>query len=663
MADFTAWHGRTLNEHVALRDAAAKNGYRFLSLSIYGSTSAPVYAAVMIKRPVIVAQHDWPCMTAGQFQETFDAQAKLGYGPVMIAATGPSSDPRFAAVFQPLSPIPLTRHLLGSGAPTDTGTIQGMNAQARTQGLSLRWAAAYGDPGSPRYAAIWMPDTDTTLWNNDGLADSASDYQSRFNAETSAWCRPSFVTVNGHNQYLSVFTDREIGPWVARHNMTPAGYQSEFDTWTKKSFFPVCVQAGGADAASARFAALFVQSEATVPRQFHATGPVANSGIDAIIQKAMQSSPVKHAALAIVHGKKLVYARGYTNAEADWPLAQPTTRFRMASVSKTVTSLAIFQLIEAGAGTLSLGHKLQDILHLKTPSGGSPADSRFGDITIQHLLEHKSGLNGDAFRNGPAVRQAFAAAGHAISLPVTEAQTDAYIASLGLVSKPGATQAYNNCGYYLLSRVVAKLRNKATPIEAFQSSLFAPLGITRIRGASSLVSQQPADEARYQSPTLSLGPSEMSNDQPLVPVEYGTENVGLMEGGGGLSGAATDLARLIAAMIDTGDTAMMKRSTLTTMLGDGAALTAAGLGRAGYGFDALMSQGSDNYYGQKGGSLPTSNNVLEFNGQWGFVMFWASPPTGAEPSWYPDYPSVMNIAKSTAWGAADLFPQFGMASL
>src|ERR1044071_2562349 len=100
MADFTAWHGRTLNEHVALRDAAAKNGYRFLSLSIYGSTSAPVYAAVMIKRPVIVAQHDWPCMTAGQFQEIFDAQAKLGHGPVMIAATGPSSDPRFAAVFQ-----------------------------------------------------------------------------------------------------------------------------------------------------------------------------------------------------------------------------------------------------------------------------------------------------------------------------------------------------------------------------------------------------------------------------------------------------------------------------------------------------------------------------------------------------------------------------------
>ena len=661
MADITAWHGKSFNEHVTLRDAAAKQGYRFLSLSLYGSTSSPVYAAVMIKRPVIVAQRDWPLMTAAEFQQTFDGQAKEGYGPVMIAATGSGADPRFAAVFQPMSPIPLTRFGLGSGNANDPKTIQGMDAQARTQGLMLHWAASYGDSGNPAYAAIWLPDTDVTLWSNDGIADSAAQYQARFNAETSAWCRPSFVTLNGSNQYLSVFTDREIGPWVARHNMTPADYQSEFNTWTGKQYFPVCVQAAGADAGSARFAALFAQSETTVPRQFHATGPVANAGIDAIIQKAMQNSPVKHAGLAIVHGTKLVYARGYTNAEPDWPQAQPTTCFRMASVSKTVTSLAIFQLIQEGK--LALGHKLQDILQLKTPAGGAPVDPKFATVTIQHLLEHKSGINTDAFRNGLAVQQAFAAAGHTIALPVTEAQTDSYVASLNLVSAPGATQAYNNCGYYLLSRVVAKLRNRASPADAFSDFLLKPLGITRIRRAASLVSQQPADEARYQSPSLALGTSQMSNDQPLVPLEYGTEQVGLMEGGGGLSGAATDLARLVAAMIDQSDTPMMKRTTLTTMLSDGAALNAAGFGRAGYGFDGLAAQGGGNFYGQKGGSLPTSNDVLEFNGQWGFVMLWGSPPTAAEANWYPDYPSVMTIAKATSWGSADLFPQFGMPSL
>ncbi len=41
----------------------------------------------------------------------------------------------------------------------------------------------------------------------------------------------------------------------------------------------------------------------------------------------------------------------------------------------------------------------------------------------------------------------------------------------------------------------------------------------------------------------------------------------------------------------------------------------------------------------------------------------STPPTAAEANWYPDYPSVMNIAKSASWGSADLFPQFGMPSL
>src|SRR5215831_3342820 len=277
VADIIAWHGRTFDQHVGIRDDAAKQGYRFLSLSIYGPTSAPLYAAVMIKRPVVVAQRDWPKLTADQFQQVFDEQAKLGFGPVMLAATGSFSDPLFAAVFQPQNPIPLTRHRLGSGDASDLGTIQGMNAKAKGEGLILHWSASYGDAGNPGFAAIWVPNTGHVLWNNDGLLEDAATYQARFDAETSAWCRPAFVTLDGDNRYMSLFVDNEVGPWVARHNMTPDGYQTEFNTWTGKSFFPICVQASGSSASSARFAALFVQSENTTAKQFHATGPVTNN--------------------------------------------------------------------------------------------------------------------------------------------------------------------------------------------------------------------------------------------------------------------------------------------------------------------------------------------------------------------------------------------------
>jgi CubicO group peptidase (beta-lactamase class C family) len=660
MADIVAWHGKTFDQHVGLRDPAVKQGYRFLSLSVYGPTSAPLYVAVMIKRPVVVAQRDWPKLTADQFQQTFDEQAKLGYGPVMIAATGSFSDPLFAAVFQPQNPIPLTHHRLHSGDASDLGTIQGMNKKAKSRGLILHWASSYGDAGNPGFAAIWVPNTSHVLWNNDGVLDHAATHQARFNAETSAWCRPAFVTLDGDDRYMSLFVDNEIGPWVARHNMTPDGYQTEFDTWTRKSFFPICVQAAGSSASSARFAALFVQSEDTIAKQFQATGPVANTDIDNVIREAMTDSPVRNASLAIVNGTKLVYARGYTMAEPDWPVVQPTTFFRMASVSKTVTALAVFQLIETGK--LKLSDKLQDILQLKTPSGGAPADSRFGSITIQHLLEHKSGLNPDAFNNGPAVMQAFVQTGHPASLPVTAPMTDSYIASLGMVDTPGSSQVYNGCGHYLLGRVVAHLHGKARPIDAYQLSLFDPLGIHRIRRAASLVSAQPTDEARYQDPNILVGQSEMSPDQPLVPAEYGNEQLEIMEGAGGLTGATTDIARLIAILIDQNDNAALMRKTITRMLSDGAALTAAGMKRAGYGFDVLVNHGGGNFYGQKGGSLESSGNVLQLNDQWGFALCWGGKATAAT-SWYPDYPTVMNIAKNATWGSADLFPQFGMPSL
>jgi CubicO group peptidase (beta-lactamase class C family) len=615
----------------------------------------------MIRRPQVVAQRDWPSLTANEFQQTFNDQASKGYGPVIIAATGPAANPLFAAVFQPQNPIPLTRHLLGSGSSSDTGTIQGMNAQAKNQGLILHWAAAYGDSSNPRFAAIWVPDPGKILWNADGTSDTSATYQARFNAETSAWCRVAFVTLNGDQQYLSNFVDNQVvGSWYARHGITPDEYQTEFNTWTGKGFFPAVVQAAGPDAPSARFAVIFVKSEDIVPKQFTATGPVANTGIDNVIRQAMTDSPVRHASLAIVHGAKLVYARGYSMAEPDWPQVQPTTCFRMASVSKSVTALAVYQLIEAKA--LHLGDKLQDILQLRTPAGGAPADARFKDVTIQQLLEHKSGINTDAFRNGVAVRDAFIAAGHPATLPVSEAMTDSYVASLGMISNPGVTQAYNNCGYYLLSRVVAKLRNQSKGIDAYHQYLFNPLSITRIRLAQSLVTDQLADEARYQAPALQVFPSQMSDAKPLVPDEYGSEQVGLMEGGGGLSGAATDIARLIAILLSQNDNPALKRATISSMLAAGSVLSAAGMNRAGYGFDYLQNFNNGQFYGQKGGSLDSSGNVLEFNGDWGFAMQWGGPATAAT-NWYPDYPAVMNIAKSATWGAADLFPNFGMPSL
>ena len=84
--------------------------------------------------------------------------------------------------------------------------------------------------------------------------------------------------------------------------------------------------------------------------------------------------------------------------------------------------------------------------------------------------------------------------------------------------------------------------------------------------------------------------------------------------------------------------------------------------RAGHGWDGAGAQANDRYYGQKGGSLDTSGNVLQISGDWGFAMCWGGKATAAA-GWYPDYPEVMSIAKSALANAPDLFPQYGMPSL
>nr|HEX4313118.1 serine hydrolase domain-containing protein [Kofleriaceae bacterium] len=662
MVDLKFWRDRSLSEHQALRDAAAADLYRYQSLSLYGTTAAPLYAAVMVKWDPTPAQHDFSLQSRHDMAATIAGQAELGYQPTIIGAVGSAADPRFAAVFAKgtgnVASLAMT-----NGSATDSRTIQYAMAAYKAAGLILRWGAIYGSASDPRFAAIWAPQgSDPYLWNADGVLESGSLFSQRIAAQKQAFARPYFAAGSAAKQLLSAFACNEVGHWDVVYDVAAQAFDTSYASHvTTDQMIPVSVVGAGDDVASARYTAVFTADEAPTARTFHAAGPVANAAIDAVVQTAMQKSPVRHAALAIVNGARLVYARGYTLAEPDWPQAQPTTFFRIASDSKTVTAFAAYQLCEADPTLLD--RKVQDILQLATPSGGAPVDPAFANITVRHLIEHRSGVDPGANWDSAAIRNAFVAAGHPIDFPVSRAQTDAYIASRPLVSAPGSAYAYNNCGYYLLGRVVTKLRAASDLIGAC-ASLFGPLGITRIRNAESLASQQPADEARYQTSQLTIGASVMTNAQPLVPDTMGTIRLATLEGGGGLSGAATDLARLAAIVIAGEDTGALRYATIASMMQAGIAATAAhsDQARPGYGWDAISyDAAAQQFYAQKGGDLDTDHSCIQLDHDWGFVMLWSASPFAAT-GWYPNYPDVMNLAKAATW-SSDLFPQFGMASL
>ena len=223
----------------------------------------------------------------------------------------------------------------------------------------------------------------------------------------------------------------------------------------------------------------------------------------------------------------------------------------------------------------------------------------------------------------------------------------------------------NNCAYYLLGQVLALARRRRDrDREAQRKNLFAPLGITRIRQARSLLADQPPDEARYRACVIGAGhiahplpvaPSMMSDAHPLVPLGYGHEQIELHEGDGGMSAAMPDLARLIAIMISRRDNPALRGDTIQQMLSNAAT-------RHGHGFDVARDRGDGSHFCFKGGALASSWSLLQLDGDFGFCVVWSGGVPPDHFRWSPTLPTVMREARRARWGE-DLFPHFGMLSL
>src|SRR4029078_12657012 len=101
----------------------------------------------------------------------------------------------------------------------------------------------------------------------------------------------------------------------------------------------------------------------------------------------MKKYNIPGGAIAFVRDGKLIYARGfgYADVEKKTPV-EPDALFRIASVSKPITSAAVMTLIEDGK--LKLDDRVSPLIAHLTPAPGATVDPRWELITIRHLLDH-----------------------------------------------------------------------------------------------------------------------------------------------------------------------------------------------------------------------------------------------------------------------------------
>ncbi len=283
------------------------------------------------------------------------------------------------------------------------------------------------------------------------------------------------------------------------------------------------------------------------------------ASVDRAVHAFLAEHRVPGAAVAITEHGELVYARGFGYADvAERKPVEPTSLFRIASISKPITAAAILQLVDEGK--LRLDDKVFDLLRVEPYlEAGAKPDERQKDITIRQLLQHRGGWDRDVSFDAMFQSVRFA---KALNVPPPAGPTEIIRAMSGLPLDfaPGDRYAYSNYGYCLLGRVIEKLTGQ--PYEqAVRERLLRPLGIERMRIGRSRRELRADGEVCYYEPEW--GPSCFVEDLGRrVPEPYGPWYLEAMDAHGGWLASAVDLVRFACAFDDANASKVLKSASV-----------------------------------------------------------------------------------------------------
>ena len=179
--------------------------------------------------------------------------------------------------------------------------------------------------------------------------------------------------------------------------------------------------------------------------------------VDRFLGEQIDAASIPGAAVAITHGDQIIHVAGFGQDSTSAPVTADTL-FRVASLSKSFTALAVKQLVDEHR--LDLDDPVVD--HLPE---FRIADPRGADITVRQLLEHTSGLADSTVH--PLARQQ----------PGSLAEAVSSLSSAGLKAPPGTQENYHNPNYQVAARLVEVVSGK--PFATYmRERVFGPAGMS-----------------------------------------------------------------------------------------------------------------------------------------------------------------------------------------
>jgi methyl acetate hydrolase len=272
-----------------------------------------------------------------------------------------------------------------------------------------------------------------------------------------------------------------------------------------------------------------------------AAAPQRHAQIDAVLRRAAEAGEVPGVVAVAATEKGVIYEGAFgTRDLANGPAMTPDTIFRLASMTKAITSVAAMQLVEQGK--LELERPMGDVLpELAAPqvlegfddAGAPRLRPATRPITLRHLLTHTAGFGYETW-DADLVRY--------VKVSGTPSTSTAKLASLRLplVFDPGERWEYGiNIDW--AGRAVEAV--SGLPLEVyFREHIFAPLGMNDTAYAISSAQQSRLARVHQRKPDESL--------EPVTPPDPPWRE--FWSGGGGLNSTGRDYLVFLQMLLNQG---------------------------------------------------------------------------------------------------------------
>jgi CubicO group peptidase (beta-lactamase class C family) len=190
-----------------------------------------------------------------------------------------------------------------------------------------------------------------------------------------------------------------------------------------------------------------------VPLSAHAAESFDTKDVDEYVTSYLDKNGLPGAAIVIVKDGKVVYEKGYGH-DSDGKALTAKSKISIASGTKPFTAFAVLKLVDDGK--VKLDEPVINYIPELTLE-----DERWQQVTIRHLLSHKSGLPNPTIV-GPAN---------------TLKEGVARIHDWKLHSEPGEKYLYSNANYWTLAYLIEQVSGMEFN-DYLTEEVFLPLGMT-----------------------------------------------------------------------------------------------------------------------------------------------------------------------------------------